>query len=117
MHSYCVYILASKKDGVLYTGVTNCLVKRVYEHKNNLNKGFSERYFVKKLVYYEQYKYIDEAIAREKCIKRWKRAWKIRLIEENNPNWKDLFYDIGGEDYEFTMRFMKEQKRFLPSQE
>jgi putative endonuclease len=119
MYSFCVYILASKKDGVLYTGVTNCLVKRVYEHKHNENDGFSKRYFVKKLVYFEEYKYIDEAIAREKCLKRWKRDWKIRLIEDKNPEWKDLYFDIGGDEYEKSMKlFYKISKtRFLPTQE
>ncbi len=106
MYSFCVYILASKKDGVLYTGVTNCLVKRVYEHKHNVNDGFSKRYFVKRLVYFEEYEYIDEAIAREKCIKRWKRDWKIRLIEEKNSEWKDLYFDIGGEEFDNGMKFV-----------
>jgi len=119
VYSFYVYILASKKDGVLYTGVTNCLVKRIYEHKHNLNDGFSKMYFVKRLVYFEEYKYINEAIAREKCIKRWKRDWKIRLIEDDNPEWKDLYSDIGGDAYEISMKnFNKKSKtRFLPSQE
>ncbi|HMT11816.1 MAG TPA: GIY-YIG nuclease family protein [Ignavibacteria bacterium] len=107
MYSFFVYILASKKDGVLYTGVTNSLLRRVYEHKTELNPGFTQMYYVKKLVYYEEYKYVDEAIAREKCIKRWKRDWKIRLIKENNPEWKDLYYDIGGKELDEEMKRMK----------
>ncbi len=101
---FYVYLLASKKDGVIYTGVTNNLIRRVYEHKHNLNHGFTKSYFVKRLVYYEEYNYIDEAIAREKCIKRWKRDWKIKLIEEKNPEWKDLYYDIGGKEFEMEMK-------------
>lgn len=107
MYSFCVYILASKKNGVLYTGVTNSLVKRVYEHKHNVNEGFTSLYFVKRLVYYEEYKYINDAIAREKCIKRWKREWKDKLINEKNPEWKDLYFEIGGEEYEKSMMLLK----------
>ena len=106
MYSFCVYILASKKDGVLYTGVTNCLVKRVYEHKHNTNEGFTKIYFVKRLVYFEEYQYINDAIAREKCIKRWKREWKDRLINEKNPEWKDLYFEIGGAGYEKGMNML-----------
>ncbi len=109
MYSFCVYILASKKDGVLYTGIINCLVKRVYEHKHNVNDGFSKKYFIKRLVYFEEYEYVDEAVAREKCIKRWKREWKIRLIEEKNIEWKDLYYDIGGEEFENEMKLLNEK--------
>jgi len=108
MRSFAVYILASKKDGVLYTEITNSLVRRVYEHKNGLNDGFSKKFFVKKLVYYEHYDYIDEAIAREKCIKRWKRNWKIELIEKSNPEWKDLYFDIGGEEFDKEMKMSSE---------
>jgi putative endonuclease len=98
MRAYFVYIMASKKNGVLYTGVTNNLIRRVYEHRNGLLEGFTEKYFVKKLVYWEEYEYIERAIACEKCIKRWKRDWKIRLIKKMNPSWNDLFYSIGGRD-------------------
>ena len=90
MRDYYVYILASKKDGVLYIGVTNDLVRRVYEHKNDIVKGLTQKYFVKKLVYYEVTKSVVIAIQREKQLKKWKREWKIRLIEEQNPEWKDL---------------------------
>lgn len=90
MKTYYVYILASKKDGVLYIGITNSLERRVLEHKSKQLKSFTERYFVHRLVYYEYYHDVNEAIYREKCLKRWKRDWKIRLIEKENPNWDDL---------------------------
>jgi len=94
MKQYYIYILASKKNGTLYTGVTSDLVKRVYEHKNDLVKGFTKKYRVHSLVYFETFLDINEAIHREKCIKRWKRTWKIELIEKNNPNWKDRYDEI-----------------------
>lgn len=87
---YYVYILASKKNGVLYIGVTSDLNKRVYEHKNHLHKGFTDKYFVGKLVYFEETPDVKSAILREKQMKKWNREWKIRLIEESNPDWKDL---------------------------
>jgi putative endonuclease len=88
---YHVYLLARKRDGTLYLGVTNDLGRRVWEHKNKVIAGFSARYGVDRLVWYEVYDRIDEAIAREKDIKKWRRAWKIRLIEEMNPEWADLY--------------------------
>jgi putative endonuclease len=91
---YYVYILASKRNGTLYIGVTNNLVKRVYEHKNNLVEGFTKKYNVHNLVYYESYCDVYAAIAREKAMKKWKRAWKIELIEKANPLWNDLYCDI-----------------------
>jgi len=94
MKTYYVYILASKKDGVLYVGVTDNLVRRTYEHKNNLVEGFTSKYFVYKLIYFEETSDINSAIAREKQIKRWKRNWKIELIEKENPEWNDLYDDI-----------------------
>jgi putative endonuclease len=94
MKSYYVYILASKKNGTLYTGVTNDLLKRIYEHKNNVVEGFTKEYNVHNLVYYEEHNDIKEAILREKQIKKWKRQWKIELIEKQNPNWKDLYEKI-----------------------
>ena len=87
-------MLASKKNGTLYIGVTNNLLRRVYEHKNDLLGGFTKKYNVKILVYYEVHQDIYQAIIREKRIKKWKRQWKINLIEENNPEWKDLFSDL-----------------------
>ncbi len=89
-HQYFVYILASKKDGVLYIGVTNNLERRVFEHKNKVTKSFSSRYNVDKLVYFEQFTNINKAIRREKRLKKWNRQWKIDLIENENLDWKDL---------------------------
>ncbi len=89
-----VYILASKKNGTLYIGVTSDLVKRVWEHKNDVAEGFTRRYGVKTLVYYEVSDSIESAIWREKQMKEWQRAWKIRLIEEENPEWNDLYFQI-----------------------
>ena len=86
----CVYILASQRNGTLYTGVTRNLIQRVYQHKNYLIEGFTKKYGVHSLVYYELHESILVAITREKQIKKWKRQWKIELIEKNNPNWKDL---------------------------
>ncbi len=94
MKSYYVYILASKKDGVLYIGVTGDLIKRVWQHKNNLVEGFTKKYFVHKLVYYEEASDVESAILREGQLKRWKRDWKIKLIKKDNPNWEDLYQKI-----------------------
>jgi len=91
MKNYYVYILASGQNGTLYTGVCNDIVKRVSEHKNKIYEGFTSKYNVDKLVYYEVFHDINEAIKREKNIKKWKRNWKLRVIIENNPEWKDLF--------------------------
>ena len=90
------YILASKKNGTLYVGVTSDLVKRVWEHKQDLVEGFTKRYGVHDLVYYEMRAEMTEAIRREKQIKKWNRAWKIELIEKANPEWRDLWEDILG---------------------
>jgi putative endonuclease len=94
MKQYYVYILASKKNGTLYIGVTGDLVKRIYEHKQNLIDGFTKEHNVHTLVYYEYHNEVEEAIQREKQMKKWNRKWKIRLIEEKNPEWKDLFDEI-----------------------
>ena len=91
---YYVYILASTRNGTLYVGVTSNLVKRVFEHKNNLVEAFTKKYSVHQLVYFEQTDDINSAIAREKQIKKWRREWKIELIEEKNREWKDLFLDL-----------------------
>ena len=85
-----VYILASDRNGTLYIGVTSDLPRRVFEHKNGLLDGFSKKYGVTRLVYMEEHSRIDEAITREKQLKRWNRAWKIDLIENSNPGWQDL---------------------------
>ena len=94
MRHPCVYILASQKNGTLYTGVTRDLVKRVWEHRNDVVEGFSSKYGVHSLVYFEQHGDMESAILREKRIKKWRRAWKIRLIEEANPDWLDLWETI-----------------------
>jgi putative endonuclease len=88
---YFVYILASKKNGTLYLGMTNDLNKRVYQHKNNLADGFTKKYNVHNLVYYEIHNDVYNAITREKQLKKWNRQWKIELIETNNPEWNDLY--------------------------
>jgi putative endonuclease len=89
-HQYYVYIITNKKDGVLYLGVTNDIERRMFEHKNKLVKGFSSKYNLDKLIYFEKYQYIGDAIKREKNIKKWKREWKIKLVIEDNPYWDDL---------------------------
>ena len=94
MKYYFVYIMASKKNGVLYIGMTNDLIKRVSEHKAGEFGGFTKSYNVHNLVYYETFGDINQAIAREKKLKKWNRQWKIDLIEKVNPNWKDLFDDL-----------------------
>jgi putative endonuclease len=91
---YWVYILASKVGGTLYIGVTNNLVRRMYEHRNGLVPGFTKHYGVHRLIYFEQHTDVEAAIRREKLLKRWNRAWKIELIEQMNPNWDDLYPQI-----------------------
>ena len=90
----CVYILASKPKGTLYIGVTSNLVQRVWEHKNDVAEGFTKRYHIHDLVWYEVHDSMESAISREKALKKWNRAWKIRLIEEGNPAWLDLYEQI-----------------------
>jgi len=92
-HEYFVYIMASISK-VLYIGVTNDIYERTLQHKNDINEGFTKKYRCHKLVYYETFQYIDNAIAREKQLKNWHRQWKMNLIKEDNPNWKDLFNDF-----------------------
>jgi len=94
MKQPCVYILASKPHGTLYIGVTSNLVARIYQHKTDLVAGFSQRYSVHRLVYIELHQDMYAAITREKQLKRWKREWKIRLIEEKNPQWQDLYPEL-----------------------
>jgi len=91
---YYVYILASRKNGTLYTGVTSDIIKRVYEHKNDLVEGFTKKYKVHELVYYEIFNSIEDAILKEKRIKKWKRNQKIELIEKENKEWKDLYNNL-----------------------
>lgn len=94
MKQYYVYILASKKHGVLYIGVTSELIGRTWQHKEGVAEGFSKRYWVKRLVYFEVYDEVEQAILREKRLKKWNREWKILLIEEKNPEWRDLYEDM-----------------------
>jgi putative endonuclease len=89
-----VYILSSQKHGTLYTGVTSNLVQRIWQHKESLIEGFSKKYGIKNLVYYELHPDMESAILREKRIKKWNRSWKIELIEEMNPEWEDLYSEI-----------------------
>ncbi|BAZ92999.1 excinuclease ABC subunit C [Thiohalobacter thiocyanaticus] len=90
----CVYILASKRNGTLYTGVTSDIVKRVWEHRTHAVEGFTRKYGVTMLVWYEWHGNMDSAICREKAIKKWRRAWKLRAIEKMNPQWRDLYSDL-----------------------
>jgi putative endonuclease len=86
---FCVYSLASRKNGTLYIGVTSALAKRVWEHKNSLVDGFTKKYKVDKLIYYEAHENAESAIQREKQIQKWNRRWKLRIIEKANPAWRD----------------------------
>ena len=92
--SYWVYILASRIGGTLYIGVTNDLVRRVHEHRERFSDSFTKKYDVHRLVYFEQFDDPENAIRREKRLKKWNRDWKVRLIEETNPNWIDLYHQI-----------------------
>jgi len=94
MKQPCVYILASGWDGTLYVGVTSDLIKRVWEHKNDLIEGFTRQYRVQRLVWFERHETMESAILREKAIKEWNRARKIELIEESNPKWQDLYPEL-----------------------
>ena len=91
---YYVYILASQRNGTLYTGITNDLKRRIWEHKHDLVKGFTREYGVHILVYFEQIEDVEQAILTEKKIKRWRRKWKLELIEKQNPKWRDLYMEI-----------------------
>ena len=93
---FYVYMLASRIGGTLYIGVTNDIIRRVSEHRAKSVEGFTKKYSVARLVYFEAFRDINEAIAREKRLKKWNRAWKIRLIEEHNPNWEDLYPSLAG---------------------
>jgi putative endonuclease len=87
----CVYMMASSRNGTLYIGVTSNLVGRVWQHKNNVVEGFTEKYAVHQLVWYEPHSNMESALAREKALKKWNRIWKLRLIEQLNPEWQDLY--------------------------
>jgi putative endonuclease len=94
MNNYYVYILASKRNGTLYVGVTNDLLRRVYENKNDFVKGFTSKYGVHQLVFCEQHESYESALSREKQIKEWKRKWKLELIEKANPLWQELYGEL-----------------------
>jgi putative endonuclease len=112
MKQYYVYILASKKKGTLYVGVTNNLLKRVYQHKTKLVEGFTKKYKVDKLVYFEETTDIRSAIEREKTLKRWKRNWKLNLIKQMNPEWNNLFYEfVSEEDIKLDSCLRRNDKR------
>ena len=96
--TYYVYIMASKRNGTLYIGATNDLIKRVFQHKNNLADGFTKKYGVHTLVYYETTNDINSALIREKQLKKWNRKWKLELIEKDNPEWNDLANEYYGEN-------------------
>ena len=93
IHQYYFYMLTNKKKGTLYIGVTNNLERRMFEHKNKIIEGFTKQYGFDKLAYFETYQYVNDAIKREKNMKKWKREWKISLIEKDNPDWDDLSAD------------------------
>ena len=91
MKQPCVYLLASRRNGTLYVGVTSDIIKRIWEHKNDIVEGFTKRYVVHTLVWYEMHENMESAILREKTVKGWKRQWKLELIEKGNPEWADLY--------------------------
>lgn len=95
-HNYYVYILATKRNGTFYTGICNDLIRRVWEHKNEVADGFTKKHKIKTLVYYEHHTDVNEAIKREKIIKKWKRFMKMGAIEKMNPEWNDLYFDLTG---------------------
>lgn len=97
-HTYYVYILAKARNSTLYTGVTNDLLRRVWEHKQGIAEGFTKRYGVHQLVYYEVHQDVEAAICREKLIKKWRRAIKIEAIERMNPHWEDLYEQLACPD-------------------
>jgi putative endonuclease len=92
--SFFVYILASRRNGTLYTGMTDDLVRRIWQHRNSVVPGFTTKYGVKMLVWYELHESRESALTRERQIKKWNRAWKLQLIEQMNPTWRDLWEDI-----------------------
>ncbi len=94
MKQFYVYILSNERNGTLYTGVTSDLLKRVYDHKNDLVDGFSKRYGIHNLVWYEMHETVESAISREKQIKKWQRKWKLELIDKSNPLWDDLYENL-----------------------
>jgi len=95
-NAFCVYMLASGRNGTLYIGVTSDLIKRVWQHREGVVEGFTKDYNVKQLVWYEQHENAESAVRREKQLKKWNRAWKIRLLESGNPYWNDLYPELAG---------------------
>lgn len=100
----CAYILTNKRNGTLYTGVTSDLIKRIHQHRTGALEGFAKAHGTKLLVWFEQHSTMEAAITREKRIKKWNRAWKLRLIEESNPQWRDLALDLGFEAFDSHSR-------------
>ena len=98
----CVYLMASGRRGTLYIGVTSDLIKRVWEHKNDVVESFTKRYRVHDLVWFEMHGSMESAISREKALKCWKRVWKLRLVEHGNPDWRDLYAELTGSSREAT---------------
>ncbi len=94
MKAYYIYMMASKRNGTAYISVTSDLIKRVYEHKGDIIPGFTSKYRVHRLVYYEQYHDANSAIEREKRLKKWNRRWKLELIEKTDPDWRDLYDEL-----------------------
>ncbi|MEM9496266.1 MAG: GIY-YIG nuclease family protein [Pseudomonadota bacterium] len=109
---YCVYMMASQRNGTLYTGVTSDLGVRVWEHRNGVVQGFTKKYGVKTLVWFETFDDVRDAIQREKNIKKWPRRWKLNLIEQDNPQWRDLFAELHPEPdlKAFERRLMAETR-------
>jgi putative endonuclease len=105
-----VYIHASRRNGTHYVGVTSNQIKRVWEHRNDIGEGFSQKYAIHLLVYYEQHASMAVAITREKQIKKWNRAWKLRLIEEHNPQWRDLWEEVIGAEIVADGNFPKDSE-------
>ena len=104
----CVYILASRRNGTLYVGVTSNLIQRTWQHREGEIKGFIAKYGIKQLVWFEQHETMETAIAREKQIKEWKRAWKVRLIVSENPDWRDLYEGLIGVEAKSGFRLSPE---------
>ncbi len=96
MNEYYVYILASERNGTMYVGITNDIIKRVFQHRNDEVEGFTAKYKIHRLVWYETCPDVREAIAREKLLKKWNRKWKLALIEKSNPQWRDLYDEVTG---------------------
>ncbi|HBO16881.1 MAG TPA: endonuclease [Candidatus Moranbacteria bacterium] len=94
MKIYCVYILTNQRNGTLYIGITSNLKNRIFQHKEKIVEGFTKKYNIDKLVYFEQTEDVQSALRREKQLKKWNRDWKLRLIEEKNPQWKDLYDEL-----------------------